>query len=55
MNRAKLELMETKCKELVDTCFKRADDGLDCSGCKYENNCYDILKEVFKLECLYDR
>lgn len=42
-------------KELVAVCVERSRNGLDCSGCKYESNCDDILKEVFKLECLHDR
>lgn len=42
-------------KELAAVCIERSGNGLDCSGCKYENNCDDILKEVFKLECLHDR
>lgn len=42
-------------KELAAVCVERSGNGLDCSGCKYENNCDDILKEVFKLECLHDR
>jgi hypothetical protein len=42
-------------KELAAVCVERSGNGLDCSGCKYENNCDDILKEVFKLECLHNR
>lgn len=42
-------------KELAAVCVERSGNGLDCSGCKYEKNCDDILKEVFKLECLHDR
>mgnify|MGYP006966503593 FL=1 len=42
-------------EELAAVCVERSGNGLDCSGCKYENNCDDILKEVFKLECLHDR
>ena len=55
MSRVNLELVKTKYKELVDTCVKRSRSGLDCSGCKYEDNCDNILKEVFKLECFYNR
>ncbi len=55
MSRVKLELVETKYKELATVCVERSGNGLDCSGCKYENNCDDILKEVLKLEYLYDR
>ncbi len=42
-------------KELAAVCVERSENGLDCSGCEYENSCDDILKEVFKLECLHDR
>jgi hypothetical protein len=50
-----VEQIKSIYKELVAVCVERSGNGLDCSGCKYENNCDDILKEVFKLECLHDR
>lgn len=55
MSRVNLELVKTKYKELVDTCVERSGSGLDCSGCKYEGNCDDILKEVLEIECIFDR
>lgn len=55
MSRVNLEFVKAKYKELVDVCVERSRSGLDCSGCKYESNCDDILKEVFKLERLYNR
>ena len=42
-------------KELAAVCVERSENGLDCSGCEYENSCDDILKEVFNLECFHDR
>lgn len=55
MSRVNLELVKTKYKELVDTCVERSRSGLDCYGCKYEDNCDDILKEVLGIERIYDR
>lgn len=56
MSRVKLELVGTKYKELVDTCVKRVEDGLDCSGCPFENGCDDFIREVVGIDArLFDR
>ena len=56
MSRVKLELLGTKYKELVDTCVKRVDGGLDCSGCQFENSCDDFIREVVGVDArIFDR
>lgn len=56
MSRVNLELMKTKYKGLVDTCVKRVDDGLDYSGCPFENSCDDFIREVVGVDAsLFDR
>ena len=56
MSRVKLELVKTKYKELTDTCIKRVNNGLDCSGCPFENSCDDFIREVIgNDERLFDR
>lgn len=56
MSRVKLELVGTKYKELVDTCVKRVEDGLDCSGCPFENSCDDFIREVVGVDArIFDR
>lgn len=42
-------------KELAAVCVERSGNGLDCSGCEYEDNCDDILKEVLGIECVHNR
>lgn len=49
------EQVEAALRELVEECAKRVKNGLDCSGCKYEDNCDDILKEVLGIERIFDR
>lgn len=59
MSKVKLELAETRYKEykeLVNTCVKRFEDGLDCSGCPFENSCDDLIREVVGIDVrLFDR
>lgn len=43
-------------KELTAVCVERSGNGLDCSGCPFENSCDDLIREVVgNNERLYDR
>lgn len=50
------EQVEAAVRELAEECAKRVEDGLDCSGCPFENSCDDFIREVVGVdERLFDR